>query len=205
LEGDEKMPVTPETFPEILKNAQEGEAAAQELLLRCLFQYFERIPNVVHGGLRGRGGHSDVVQESLIRIAPQFRSFNGETLGDFLTWGRSFFKKCRAQFCRTHIAKRRDFRRGLGQNARSSTPEVCAGVPTCDSTASHQAMRAEFEELRQAEIDTLPLQERTALQCKESGLTVEQIAAQLELSRGHTARLIAKARMRLAQSLSKYA
>jgi RNA polymerase sigma-70 factor (ECF subfamily) len=101
---------SPTRIAELILAAREGSAEALGQLMKFSRQYLLVIANdELPAELQGKGGASDIVQETQLEAARAFASFRGYTAAELLGWLREIRRNNLRDFTRrfTGAAKRR--------------------------------------------------------------------------------------------------
>jgi RNA polymerase sigma-70 factor (ECF subfamily) len=143
--------------------------------------------------LQPRVSPSDVVQETMLRAARNFRQFRGTTEPELLAWLRQILVNNLAKFIEQHVlAAKRDVRREvsiehLGKRLEQSTVQLAALLPT-DSKSPSMAVQQREEAVQLADrLAELPADYREVLVLRNlQGLPFEEISQRIDRSVGAT-------------------
>lgn len=171
--------------------ARDGDRDAIGQLLESYRDYLRRraAERLAHG-LHQRLDASDLVQQTFLEAHQSFAKFAGSTAPEFVAWLKQILHCNVANAMRDHfLAQKRAA--GREQSLASSTGDGMARVAAATSTPSHRLMRIE-ESLRFLDaLDELPFEQSAAVRLRYlEGLSVSEIAAELNRSRSAAAGLI---------------
>ncbi len=189
-------------IPELVRLAQAGDVAALQALLQRYRGFIralvvERSP----GALRGRLDGSDVVQETLLRVARNLHQFAGVEEAAWCAWLRRIAEREIIRQVRHHLgAEGRSVGREqpLPERASSSRLELWSA----GESPSQGALRNERAQLLSAALSRLPADYREVLVLRHlEGQPFADVAVRLQRSVGATRVLWARALQRLRQEL----
>jgi RNA polymerase sigma-70 factor (ECF subfamily) len=151
--------------------------------------------------LRGKGGASDLVQETFLKAHRHFDRFHGETEGELLAWLRQLLLNNLISFRRLFVAgKRRVVREVRLDGADSSSPvrELRATAPS----PSEQALGRERDQSLQRALERLPADYRHVLTLRHmDGYSFEEIGRSIGRSANAARKLWARSVERLQHEL----
>jgi RNA polymerase sigma factor (sigma-70 family) len=175
----------PERLPELLAQAQAGDTAAIEALLKAIRPWLEQIAAGHAGRGQPDGGTSDLVQQAWLRAWHHLGQFHGGTTGEetvarFRAWLARIVRRLAGNAQRARAAAQR---RPPGTLVRLDAPATGSAVepPAGDPTPSACAAADEEEQrlhdaLARIEDET----DRTILRLRFfEGLSLRQIALRL--------------------------
>jgi len=152
--------------------------------------------------LRGKGGASDVVQQTYLDAQRDFAAFDGASLDELQAWLRRLLLNNAADFAKGFVGtdKRRvDREQGLPEAWRSSAD---GDLPGATPTPSVDAMAHEQAERLRAIVASLPDDYREVINCRyEEELSFAEIAARMGRSENAVRKLWFRAVERLEQEL----
>jgi RNA polymerase sigma-70 factor (ECF subfamily) len=155
--------------------------------------------------LRGKGGASDLVQETLLEAVRDFARFRGETEDELLAWLRRLLHNNLADFARQY---RETGKRQLAREV-SLSPDSSAGGPAPDPAGSDlspsgQAVADEEADAVRRTLARLPEEYRQVLLLRyQEDLSFEEIGRLMNLTANAARKLWARAGKRLQQELER--
>jgi RNA polymerase sigma-70 factor (ECF subfamily) len=174
-----------ETDPEqLLQEARAGDGSALGQLLERYRAYLVVLARVQVGRrLRSKVDAADVVQETFLGAARDFRQFRGTTEPQFRAWLRQILASLLANLIRRYQgSQRRDVRleRQLALELEQSSDALDRGLVAPQSSPSQQAMRREQSVLLAEALGRLPEAARELLILRHlEGLTFPEIAQRM--------------------------
>jgi len=199
------MPATASTL--LRSSLASARAGSREGLGQTLDQCREFLLGIARGaigpGLRGKGGASDLVQDTFLEAQRRFGQFDGETTGQLRAWLRSLLLHKAAKLGRRYhcTQKRRLSReRPLGDDRPSAVHPSHVAAP--GPTPSVQVMCDEQQRRLLEAIDRLPDDYRTVMSLRyQESLAFDEIGRRLERSADAARMLWARAVDRLKQEM----
>lgn len=179
-------------FPELLRRAQSGDAAALGSLLQWYVKYLGVLASAqLDRRLRRRVSPSDVVQETLLAAHRDFADFRGCSQGELLVWLRQILIHSLHRSIARHVkAKKRDVRRDISIDQISTRMEESAAglkrsLPARGDSPS-AAMRRREDSIEFANrLSDLPPHYRDVIVLRVlQGLPFDEIAAEMNRSSG---------------------
>jgi RNA polymerase sigma-70 factor (ECF subfamily) len=144
------------------------------------------------GALRGRVDASDIVQDVLLQAHVAQSQFRGATAAEFAAWLRRILANALIDAHRRHARKKRDA--ALETSCRDTiegTASRLSELPAPGQTPSQHLAQRERELMLAAALDTLPDDQRTAVELRYLGeCSLEEIAAMMERSKPSVAGLL---------------
>jgi RNA polymerase sigma-70 factor (ECF subfamily) len=143
--------------------------------------------------LRGKVDGSDVVQQTLLEAHRHADQFRGTTSGEQAAWLRQILARQLANLARDHQRNRRDVRRecSLEQAVEQSSARLEAWLAAEQSSPSERAERNEQIARLAVALGELPEAQREAVEMRYlQGLSLDEIAAEMERSAGAVAGLL---------------
>ncbi len=155
--------------------------------------------------LRGKGGASDLVQETLLDAVRDFGCFRGETEEELLGWLRRLLHNNVADFARQYReTAKRQLAREVSLTADSSAGAAVPEPAGSDLSPSGQAVAGEEAEAVRSALARLPEEYRQVLLLRyQEELSFEEIGRLLNLTANAARKLWARAGKRLQQELDR--
>jgi RNA polymerase sigma-70 factor (ECF subfamily) len=171
------------------------QACRQYLLLVARSEFDEK--------LRGKGGASDLVQETFLKAHRHFGRFRGETEGELLAWLRQLLLNNLVSFRRLFVAGRRHVGREVNLDGRdTSSPGHQLRGPA--PSPSEQAIGHERDECLKLALERLPDDYRLVLDLRhDENRSFEEIGQSIGRSANAARKLWARAVERLQQELEE--
>lgn len=190
-------------FEALLDNARLGDRDAVNQLFQVIREDLQLGPAKLPQWLRSRADQSDLVQDTIFLLFQRLDQFRGESLPEFLEWGRESHKHLTANYRRDQKALKRDATREVRDENNGEQP-LTHRLPADQSTPSQQTIRAEYESLRKQEIANLPAQQREVMTQRDLGHGPSEIAKILQMTPGQVAGLLKRGRETIDAILSKH-
>jgi len=200
-----------ERFNDVVRQAQAGDAAAQDELLQVLRPYLEQLARCLADSPRASRSSSDLVQESLLRVWQRLDQFAGtdddeQSWAMFRGWVGQIVRRLNLNDQRDRGAQRRRPDRPIaslqaGGPAEEGRPGM--DLPADDPTASSRVQRDEQAELVRAALERLgddPAVAAVRMHFFE-GLSLRQVAERLQVSYDKARQLFQTGMRHLEQEL----
>jgi RNA polymerase sigma-70 factor (ECF subfamily) len=173
-----------------LSAAREGSGEALGRLLEACRNYLRLVAErELDPSLRGKGGVSDLVQETLFEAVRDFERFHGSTEAELLAWLRRLLLNNLVSFTRLY---RQTGKRQVEREVPLSDPSAHSLTPS-----GHAMVNEQSEAIRTA-LGRLPEEYRRVLRLRyEEGQPFEQIGAAMGLSSNAARKLWVRAVKRL--------
>jgi RNA polymerase sigma-70 factor (ECF subfamily) len=156
--------------------------------------------------LRGKLDPSDVVQQTLLKAHLARDQYRGQTSGELAVWLRRILVRTLADAVRDLLREKRSIalERSLEAAAEQSSARLCDWLAAEQASPSAQAVQNE-QSLRLAEaLEALPEAQREALVLKHlQGLTLTEVAEQMQRSPASVASLLRRGLQQLRQQMPK--
>ncbi len=199
------MVISEDEFETVLQHARCGDRDSINRLLRTIREDLQRQPAKIPRWLQPRADQSDLVQETIFSLSEKLNQFRGESLIEFLEWGRKSLKHMTANYRRGQKSLKRDATREVRDDPEAISQSPLTHRLVADqSTPSQATARAEYETLRHKAIAQLPEEQRQVMTLRDQGNGPSQIAAILGLSSGQVAGLLRRGREAIHETLSKH-
>jgi RNA polymerase sigma-70 factor (ECF subfamily) len=177
----------------LLRQAKQGQAAAQEALLARYRPYLRvvcalRLPQLC----QKREDASDIVQLAMIDAAGALPDFRGGSEGEFEAWILQVLERNILQSLRRHTSAKRDVRREAGDGATSDAGQfIWHSIGDNGSTPTFSVIRGEAALRLAAALEQLPADQKLAVELRYLGqYQLKQIAEYMDKSTGAVAGLI---------------
>ena len=150
-------------------------------------------------GLQGKGGASDLVQETFLEAQRDFRQFGGTSQAELVTWLSRLLLNNLANFARRYRGTgKRSVSREVALDEAQGDPRVAASGPS----PSQQVAAGEQADRVQRAMAALPEEYRRVLRLRyEEGLPFDEVAARMGRSPNAVRKLWARAVERLGQEM----
>jgi RNA polymerase sigma-70 factor (ECF subfamily) len=150
------MPELPAELTRLLAAARSGSREAMGEALELCRQYLLAIANrQLNPALRGKGGASDLVQQTFLEAQRDFDRFHGTSLDELQAWLKQMLLHNAADFARGYLEtdkRRADREVGLPGADTSNGGDIASDTPT----PSAHAMVGEQEEKVRLALEGLP-------------------------------------------------
>lgn len=156
--------------------------------------------------LRGKVEDSDVVQQTLLEAHRHADQFRGTTSGEQAVWLRQILARQLANLARDFQRERRDVRKecSLEQAIEQSSARLEAWLEAEQSSPSERAERNEQLLILASALACLPDSQREAVEMRYlQGLSLEEIAVQMDRTPGAVAGLLHRGLDALRQHLGE--
>jgi RNA polymerase sigma-70 factor (ECF subfamily) len=187
-----------------LAQAQAGSAEALGYLMQACQDYLLLLAHhELPAALQGKGGASDLVQETFVQAVAHFPQFRGTTEAEFRGWLRQILVNNLANFQRHYRGTdKRQADREVALEGRHSSLEYVGGLAADQPSPSSFLNRQEQAQALQQAMDRLPADYRQVLLLRhQEGLSFEEIGRLMGRSANAAEKLWARAVLWLRQDL----
>ena len=168
------------------------DATFQSADYRSYLTVLARVHLARAGVLRGKVDASDIVQDALLQAHVARSQFRGATAAEFAAWLRRILANTLIDAQRRHGRQKRDA--ALETSCRETiegSASRLSELPGREQTPSQHLAQREQELILAAALDTLPDDQRTAVELRYLGeCSLEEIATMMERSKPSVAGLL---------------
>jgi RNA polymerase sigma-70 factor, ECF subfamily len=152
--------------------------------------------------LQGKGGASDVVQQTFLEAQRDFGQFGGTSRTDLLAWLRRLLLNNVADFTRRYHGDKRQAQREVPLATDSAATESALGLEADTPSPSRHAMRHEQDEALHQALERLPLEYRQVIHLRyQEECSFEEVGRLMQRTPNAARKLWLRAVQRLRQEL----
>lgn len=191
-------------LPDWITNARTGEGQALgEALEACRIYLLHVAEHELDANLRGKGGASDIVQQTFLEAQRDFSSFSGHSESELLSWLRKMLLNNVANFRRQYVqTAKRSTNREVSIHPSDSAAAERSWLADGMNTPSMVMMADEEETALLSALDRLPDDYGTVLRLRYmEELTFDEVAARMNRTNNAVQKLFARAVEKLQEEL----